>query len=107
MRKTLLPLAALVLLAACSGSDEPEAVVSNEPAMLDVTNEAADVPEAPLATPSINLATENSALVEEPEPTAPDEQVLEDADATGMTARVDRSGDEETAPAETVSEKKD
>jgi hypothetical protein len=107
MRKTLLPLAALALLAACSGSDEPEAVVSNEPELLDVTNEAANVPEAPLATPSATPLSENSALEETPEPTLPDEQVQEDADATGLTARVDRSGEDEAVPAETVSEKKE
>ncbi|WP_294289441.1 hypothetical protein [uncultured Sphingomonas sp.] len=97
MKKTLPALAALALLAACSSNDEPSAPVeANGTEMLDVTNEAVNVEEAPVTmnvpeAPATNMA-------DEPEPTVDErEQIQADADATGMTARVNR--DEEPAPA--------
>lgn len=109
MKKTTLPaLAALALLAACSSNDEPAPPVEdNATEMLDVTNEAVNVQEAPVTmnvpeVPAVNMA-------DEPEPTVDErEQIQADADATGMTARVNR--DEDEAPAAnqsgTVSEEK-
>lgn len=89
-------LAALAMTAACSGADEP----------------------APVETNVINLAepenvVENATLVDPTPPAnvtaAPadpgadftvDEQTQDDADATGMTARVPRGEDNGTQPAE-------
>ncbi|URW74543.1 hypothetical protein M9980_08110 [Sphingomonas donggukensis] len=110
--KKMLPavaaLSALALLAACSGS-EPEAppAADNGAEMLDVTSEAANVEEAPLAMPSPTPTPGNTADAAPPPP--PEAQVQDDADATGMTARVNRdtAAEEETQPADTtVSEEK-
>ncbi len=108
MKKALPALAALSLLAACSSNDEPAPPpTDNATEMLDVTNEAQGVPEAPLTMNVPEAAATN--LTDEPEPTVDErEQIQADADATGMTSRVNR--DEETAPAanqtSTVSEEK-
>lgn len=81
--------AALLALAGCSQS-APE-----QPAPTDNATES----ETPVATPS-NMATPvakapevtaNAAeAITRPEPPAPDTQTQDDADATGMTARVHR-----------------
>ncbi|MFD1786783.1 hypothetical protein ACFSC3_04275 [Sphingomonas floccifaciens] len=108
MKKTLPALAALALLAACSSNDDAApAPEENGTEMLDVTNEAMNVPEAPV-TMNVPEATATN-LTDEPEPTVDErEQIQADADATGMTSRVNR--DEDTAPAAnqsgTVSEEK-
>lgn len=96
--KSLLALAPVALLAACSGEDPapPPPVVENGVQMLDVTDEAEGVPEAPLVMNAPVVAT-NDTAVEEAAPVAKDEQIRADADATGMTARVNRDADE--APA--------
>ena len=80
-RHSIAALATLTLLAACGS--EPEA--PPEPAPVE-TVEPAPAPPPPPLPPVANVVEE--APVEE---IAPDQQVLEDADATGMTARVDRS----------------
>jgi len=92
--KPLLALAPLALLAACSGDDPapPPPPAENGEEMLDVTNEAIDVPEAPPVT-NAPMVT-NDMVAEEPAPVAEDEQIRADADATGMTSRVDRDAGE-------------
>jgi hypothetical protein len=79
-RHSFAALATLTLLAACGS--EPEA--PPEPAVVE-TVEPAPAPPAPPPPVVENVAA--AAPVVELEP---DQQVLEDADATGMTARVDR-----------------
>ncbi|MBN2972568.1 hypothetical protein JW805_11120 [Roseomonas aeriglobus] len=97
MKKTLPALAALALLAACSSNDEAAAPVEdNGTEMLDVTNEATSVEEAPVTMNVPEVPATNMA--DAPEPTVDErEQIQADADATGMTARVNR--DEDPAPA--------
>jgi hypothetical protein len=89
-------------LAACSGDkDEAKAPTGNVENMapIEIENSATPVPtEAPPATVVDNVTVE-------PEPAAPpltsDEQTQDDADATGMTARVSRDeGGNEGQPAE-------
>ena len=76
--------------------------------MLDVTNEAANVAEAPLVmnTP----AAVNDTAVEDAPEVPDEEQIQADADATGMTARVNRDAEDEapvaTNQTSTVSEEK-
>ncbi len=81
-RHSIAALATLTLLAACGS--EPEA--PPEPAPVETVEPAPAPPAPPPPPPAANVVEE--APVEE---LAPDQQVLEDADATGMTARVDRS----------------
>lgn len=93
MKKTMIALVpALALLAACGNDNEAAAPVDNGLEGIDVTNEAARVPEAPPPAEMANLApaAENMSVDDAP-PVKADEQVQDDADATGMTARVDRS----------------
>lgn len=90
-----------LMLAACSGgSDEPAAPANEVQEAPIVENMGFDnlvPPVAPSETPSPTPTPTAT-----PSPQAPEEQVQDDADATGMTARVDRSdtGANETAPAE-------
>lgn len=98
-----LPLAASLLaaatLAACSGGSEEAAPVANETEnVVEVIDEApvenfVEPEPTPTPTPS------PTPIVEDERPT--EEQVMDDADAVGMTARLPReeSGNE-TAPAE-------
>ena len=90
------------LLAACSRSEPEQPEMTN-----DSTEVMPDEPQ-PEPTPSALPSAEptpaeavNAAAIEPPPeaPVAPDAQVLEDADATGMTARVSRD-----APAATGNE---
>lgn len=109
MRRLLLTAAGGVLLsglAACSRS-EPEPV---EPGNSDGSTQIIEVPapapapteDAP-ATPAETSVEANAADETPPETAAsPDEQMLDDASATGMTARAAR-GEDETAEA-TVAE---
>ena len=97
--KTIALLAASALaLAACSGSKEGEqpAAETNVTNLAEPANFANIVTEAPPATRIDNTATTTNP----PSATlTADEQTVEDADATGMTSRVDRSqGDNAAQP---------
>jgi hypothetical protein len=98
--------AALLAVSACSRS-EPEGPMDDNTLGLDqpMVNETNDV--APVETPTaepLPTPDANAAAAIEPPPEAPikpDAQVLDDADATGMTARVTRDeapAREESAP---------
>jgi hypothetical protein len=96
MTKTMLVRGAAVLLAltALSGCDKPapdQPVASDNGAVpetnvVEVTTNAA----TPAATHAVT--TNASEAVVREAPTPPDEQTQDDADATGMTARVNRDG---------------
>ena len=87
--------AGLLALAACSKPD-PEGPMDDNTLGLDqpMTNASTEV--TPIETPTVApepLPDANAAAVIAPPPEAPikpDAQVLDDADATGMTARVSR-----------------
>lgn len=98
-----LPLAAALFaaaaLAACSGGEEEPTAPANETEnMVEVIDEApvrnfVEPEPTPSATPT------PAPIVEDDRPTA--EQVMDDADAVGMTARLPREDmGNETAPAE-------
>jgi hypothetical protein len=99
--------AGLLAVSACSRS-EPEGPMDDNALGLDqpMTNGTDDI--APVETPSAipePTPDANAAAAIEPPPEAPikpDAQVLDDADATGMTARVTRdeapARDETAAP---------
>ena len=111
--RTTLAIAAALLtigLSGCSRSSEepaPAPVEENRMEPIDVPEPApVDTPEplpTPSATPEMNLAAEA------PPPIAlgPDEQMLDDASATGMTARAarDEAPAADTAPVEQVERK--
>ncbi len=92
--------AGLLLLTACSRSEpEQPAEMENMDATAPMDNAtAAPTPDAAAVTEPSPPPAENSAAIDVPpeRPVAPDAQVLDDADATGMTARVNR---DEPAPA--------
>ncbi|BCA61621.1 hypothetical protein HMP09_0855 [Sphingomonas sp. HMP9] len=79
-------------LAGCSRS-EPEQPPTDSNMVEDtgVTESEAAAP-APVEAAPVEVAPPAPAVVEPPreKPVAPDEQMLDDADATGMTARVTR-----------------
>jgi hypothetical protein len=81
-RPTIAALATLTLLAACGS--EPEA--PPEPAPAETAEPAPVAPAPPPPPPPVENVAEEAPVVE----LEPDQQVLEDADATGMTARVER-----------------
>jgi len=91
-RTTLLIAVAGLSLAACSGS-KPEDTTANETIVANigepeaVTNVTIDEPVAPATTNVVNTPPPVATL-------APDEQTQDDADATGMTAKVDRNASE-------------
>jgi hypothetical protein len=91
-RTTLLIAIAGLSLAACSGS-KPEETTANETIVANigepdtVTNVTIDEPTEPVTT---NIATTPAPVAT----LAPDEQTQDDADATGMTAKVDRNASE-------------
>ena len=97
--KPILALAPLALLAACSGNEPAPPPVDNGVEMLDVTNEAVNVAEAPV---TMNTPAPVENVADEPPPVPDQEQIQADADATGMTARVNRDA-EDDAPAATNS----
>lgn len=94
--------AGALALGACSGgSDEPAAPTGNVENMtpIEVGNESPVAIETPTPT-LVDNATATTAV--EPTPTlSADEQTQDDADATGMTARVSRDeGANEVQPAQ-------
>lgn len=95
MRKyALIALAGALALAAC-GKKEEEAPATNNLVEPPVENVIVEEPEAPAPEPS-NNATPAPA----PAPTISEQQQIEDdAAATGMTARLNRDGADEGANA--------
>lgn len=93
--------AGALALGACSGgndTDQPTANVENM-APIEVVNESPVAIEASPAPLVDNLTTTDVEPV--PSDLTPDEQTQDDADATGMTARVSRDeGGNEAQPAE-------
>lgn len=93
-------LAAAAALAACSGASEETAPAENAVNAMDLTEELP----AENLTDTAPVVTENATTpAPVAEPATPDEaQIQDDAEAVGMTARVDRSGGttNQTAPAE-------
>lgn len=95
-RHSFAALATLTLLAACGS--EPEA--PPEPAAVETVTPVEAPPAPPPPEPPVANVVEAAPV----EDLAPDQQVLEDADATGMTARVDRDAGTEDAPAQEATE---
>lgn len=95
MRKfALIALAGALTLAAC-GKKEEEAPVTNNLVEPPVENVIVEEPEAPAPEPS-----NNAAPAPAPAPTISEQQQIEDdAAATGMTARLNREGADEGANA--------
>ena len=91
---------AAAALTACSRS-EPEQVPETNLDMPAEPENALPVEPAPLPEPSPTVANlaENVTDLPPEEAPAPDEQVLDDASITGMTARAQRDGDTDAAPA--------
>lgn len=92
-------LAAAAALAACSGASEEVAPVENEVNAMELTE---DLPEENLAEPA-PMMVENTASAPVAEvPLPDDEQIQDDAEAVGMTARVQRgdTSGNQAAPAE-------
>ena len=94
-RPLLAAAAALLALNLAACSDEPETPTAENRAELNDEAVEEITPEpTPIATPTpiVEPTTDANASVDlEPEPvTAPDEQMLDDASATGMTARAVR-----------------
>lgn len=95
MRKfALIALAGALALSACGKKEEDTSATNNlvEP---PVENVFIEEPDAPLTAPGDNASV--------PEPAAPptiseQQQIQHDAEATGMTARLDRSADTAMAP---------
>jgi hypothetical protein len=108
-RPALITLAALgaLALAGCGGPETPPPPETNLEEAGPVVNEPEVINEAPLPTPTpttTNLTAEDPA-----EAKAVEQQMQEDADATGMTARIDRSAEqpaEDKAQPADVTEKK-
>lgn len=85
--------AGLLMLSACSRSEPEPPVEENmvEPAPLDEATPDALPSVEPSDVPPPVADTNTAAIDVPPEaPVAPDAQMIEDADATGMTARVSR-----------------
>ena len=94
--KRWLIVAALTALAACSSNEPADEIETGNLGDYEMANET---PPEPLAVPP--ALPENTAAVEPeplPDPLAEQEQIQEDADATGMTARLP-SSESEPAPA--------
>lgn len=95
--------AGLLALAGCSRSEPEQPAPDNM--TLEATPSAEPTPAAPPSaepTPEAPAITNTAAADVPPEaPVAPDAQMIDDADATGMTARVSRgepTGGNEVAP---------
>jgi hypothetical protein len=109
-RKTLTIAAALLTLGlgACSRSnDEARPVEENDMQAIELPEPVPSETPEPTPTPSPTPATNLADAAPPPVAPAPDEQMLDDASATGMTARVARgeASATDTAPAEQVERK--
>lgn len=87
--------AALLLasLSACSRSEPEAPVVENQVTELPKAEEPAPVPQEVPVAPEPSVAPTDANLVADVPPEVapePDEQMLDDASATGMTARTSR-----------------
>ena len=84
-------LLAAMALAGCSRS-EPEQPPTDTNMVEDSGVTESEAAPAPVEAAPVEAAPAAPAVVEPPreKPVAPDEQMLDDADATGMTARVTR-----------------
>lgn len=94
-------LLAAMALAGCSRS-EPEQPPTDVNMIEDTGVTETEAAPAPVEAAPVEAPPVAPAVVEPPreKPVAPDEQMLDDADATGMTARVTR----DEAPAENEAE---
>lgn len=94
-KRWMFPLLATAALAAAGCSRDPEPSPEPTPSISDTpTATPTPSPEpSPIASPTA-IANETVALPPEEKP-APDEQMLDDASATGMTARSARDADRE------------
>ncbi|MES3107013.1 conserved exported hypothetical protein [Sphingomonas aurantiaca] len=94
-------LLAAMALAGCSRS-EPEQPPTDVNMVEDTGVTETEAAPAPVEAAPVEAPPVAPAVVEPPreKPVAPDEQMLDDADATGMTARVTR----DEAPAENEAE---
>ena len=94
-------LLAALALAGCSRS-EPEQPPTDVNMVEDTGVTETEAAPAPVEAAPVEAPPVAPAVVEPPreKPVAPDEQMLDDADATGMTARVTR----DEAPAENEAE---
>lgn len=92
--KTGVALAAgLLMLSACSRSEPEQPLEENmsEQAPVEESTPDATPTAEPSATPTAAVETNAATIDTPPEaPVAPDAQMIDDADATGMTARVSR-----------------
>ena len=84
-------LLAAMALAGCSRS-EPEQPPTDTNMVDDTGVTESEAAPAPVEAASVEVAPAAPAVAEPPreKPIAPDEQMLDDADATGMTSRVTR-----------------
>lgn len=100
--KTIAPLAAALALAACSGGEEKAPAPVENMAPIEVENTTVEVPTEAPAAPRIDNATVDVPVAETvPSDLSADEQTQDDADATGMTARVSRDeAGNDSAPVE-------
>lgn len=92
-RVTAALVAGLVMLAGCSRSEPAQPVPDNSGLEVTPETDASATPTAeasPVAEPTPGPVDNVMADIPPEQPVAPDAQVLEDADATGMTARVSR-----------------
>ncbi|WP_037487902.1 hypothetical protein [Sphingomonas phyllosphaerae] len=91
-------------VAGCSKSEPDPPEMNMTVQELEPTPEPTPTEEpTPYVEPS-PTPSNDTAILPPPEDAAPDAQMMDDASATGMTARSDRSGredDVDTAPAET------
>ena len=94
-------LLAAMALAGCSSS-EPEQPPTDTNMVEDTGVTETEAAPAPVETAPVEAPPPAPAVVEPPreKPIAPDEQMLDDADATGMTSRVNR----DEAPTENEAE---
>lgn len=90
-----------LLLAACSG-DSDVAPVEENIADFEVEEPILNLPD-PIAEQSpLPIETPTAAPTPAPEPLPDEAQIQSDAEATGMTARVDRNAPPEGSPQEPV-----